>query len=269
MGNTERKRVAPCLVLASCSRRKDEIEQTSPEQIDAVRLSLNSMRKGRCLGMVGGLGVGATVHYYRSLAKAHAARGLELDLVMAHAETEIIFEFVQGGDRVGLAAYLAAFADRLKAAGAEFIAIPAVTPHFCEAELARMSPLPIVSIIAPIQKEITSRKIKSVAVFGTRFVIESQLFGLVSGVKFRHPLPDEVEFIHKTYTELAQHGKGSEDEFLGLTRLAHTLQRRDAVDAILMAGTDLTLLFNDANTDFPHIDCATLHIREILNAMIN
>jgi aspartate/glutamate racemase len=39
------------------------------------------------------------------------------------------------------------------------------------------------------------------------------------------------------------------------------------VDAILMAGTDLTLLFNDANTDFPHIDCAALHIQKILDVM--
>jgi aspartate racemase len=228
---------------------------------------LDSMKKGRCLGLVGGLGVGATIHYYRSLAKAHAARGLALDLVMAHAETELIFEFVRAGDRVGLARYLAGFADRLKAAGADFMAIPAVTPHFCEAELAGMSALPILSIFEPLQKEIVSRKTKRVAVLGTRFVIESQLFGRLSGVEFSHPLPDEVEFIHQTYTELAQRGKGSEEQWLGLTRIARTLRRRDQVDAIVMAGTDLTLIFNEANTEFPHIDCAALHIQYILEAM--
>jgi aspartate racemase len=217
---------------------------------------------------VGGLGVGATIHYYRNLAKAHAARGMALDLVMAHAETEIVFEFVRAGDRVGLAGYLAAFADRFKAAGAEIFAIPAVTPHFCEAELVGLSPLPIVSIFTPLQKEIASRKIKRVAVFGTRFVIASQLFGKVSGAEFSQPLPDEVEYIHQTYTELVRQGKGTEEQLLGLTRLAHTLQRRNEVDAILMAGTDLALLFNEANTDFPHIDCAALHIQEILDAMI-
>jgi len=226
------------------------------------------MRKGRCLGLVGGLGVGATIHYYRSLAKAHAARGLALDLVMAHAETETVFEYVRAGDRVGLARYLAAFADRFKAAGAELIAIPAVTPHFCEEELAGLSPLPIVSIFTPLRNAIASRKIKRVAVFGTRFVIESQLFGQVGGVEFSQPLPDEVEFIHQTYTELAQLGKGTQDQFQSLTGLAHTLRRRDGVDAVLMAGTDLTLLFNEANTDFPHIDCAALHIEEIMDAMI-
>ena len=157
------------------------------------------------------------IHYYRSLAQAHVARGLALDLVMAHAETERVFEYVRAGDRVGLAHYLAAFADRLKAAGAELIAFPAVTPHFCEAEFASLSPLPIVSIFPPLQKEIASRKTKRVAVFGTRFAIKSHLFGRVSGVEFCHPLPDEVEFIHQTYAELAQQGKGTEEQWLGLT----------------------------------------------------
>ncbi len=53
--------------------------------------TLNSMKKGRCLGLVGGLGVGAAVHYYQSLAKAHEARERTLDLVMAHAETATVF----------------------------------------------------------------------------------------------------------------------------------------------------------------------------------
>ena len=231
--------------------------------------SLDPMVTGRCLGLVGGLGVGATVHYYRCLANAHAAEGLGLDMAIAHAETEVVFGFVRAGDRGGLAGYLAGFAHRLKAAGAEFIAIPAVTPHFCEAELAGLSPLPILSIFEPLRKEIEARKTKRVAVFGTRFVIESKLYGLVEGVEFCQPRPDELEYIHTSYTELARKGTGTEEQFAGLTRLAQTLQRRDEVDAILMAGTDLTLLFNEANTDFPHIDCAALHIGLIVDAMMH
>jgi aspartate racemase len=229
---------------------------------------LTHMMKGRCLGLVGGLGVGATIHYYRSLAKAHAAQGLALDIVIAHAETERVFEYVRAGDRIGLARYLLVFVDRLKAAGAELIAVPAVTPQFCNRELAGLSPLPILSIFEPLVKEIESRKSKRVAVFGTRFVIESKLFGFVGNVEFCQPRPDEVEYVHKTYTELAQQGKGTEEQFLGLTGIAHTLQRRNEVDAILMAGTDLTLLFNETNTEFPYIDCAALHIKQILDAMM-
>jgi aspartate racemase len=51
--------------------------------------------KGRCLGLVGGLGVGATVHYYQRLAEGHEERGRTLDIVIAHAETARTFAYVQ------------------------------------------------------------------------------------------------------------------------------------------------------------------------------
>ena len=49
-----------------------------------------------------------------------------------------------------------------------------------------------------------------------------------------------------------------------LTAIARTLIARDAVEAILLAGTDLTLLFDENTTDFNCIDCAAAHIAKIL-----
>lgn len=51
------------------------------------------MNKGRCLGLIGGLGTGAAVHYYKKLAQAHEKEHLTLDLVMVHAETSRVFEY--------------------------------------------------------------------------------------------------------------------------------------------------------------------------------
>jgi aspartate racemase len=82
------------------------------------------MGKTRCLGLVGGLGVGAAVHYYQSLAKSHQEHGRSMDIVITHAETSRVFEYVQAGDRVGLADYLIGFISRLQASGAVVAAIP-------------------------------------------------------------------------------------------------------------------------------------------------
>ena len=49
-----------------------------------------------------------------------------------------------------------------------------------------------------------------------------------------------------------------------LTSLALTLCKRDGVDTILLAGTDLALIFNDRNIEFPYIDCAALHLQAIM-----
>src|SRR5947209_4662886 len=115
------------------------------------------MNEGRCLGLLGGLGVGATVHYYRNLAKRHDERGRTLDIVVSHSETSRVFEYVKTRDRDGLAGYLLGFIRRLKAAGAEFAAIPAITPHYCIRELNEISPLPLFNIFDPLVEELALR----------------------------------------------------------------------------------------------------------------
>lgn len=222
------------------------------------------MKSSRCLGLIGGLGVGATVHYYENLVRGCDKLGFALDIVITHAQTPRVFAYVEAKDRTGLADYLNGYIRRMKAAGAEMAAIPAVTPLFCAKELAATSAVSIVSLLDPLNRELATRKARRVAIFGTRFVIESDLFGALSGVQVIRPAPDEVDLIHKTYVELAATGEPSAEKHEKLTALAHRLLTRDRVDAILLAGTDLTLLFDESNTDFPYVDCAALHIRDIL-----
>jgi aspartate racemase len=236
---------------------------------DVQRTNLESMNKSRCLGLVGGLGVGATMHYYKELAKAHEAQGHRLDIVIAHAETSRVFEYVQAGERDGLAEYLTGFIRRLKGAGAEVAAIPAITPHFCVQELVAVSPLPLFNIFEPLVQELKARSVRRIAVFGARYAVESDLFGFVEGVEIVRPRADEVDYIHETYVELLQQGKGSEERHRNMTMLADTLRRRDGVETIVFAGTDLVVLFNDANTEFPYVDCAALHINAILKGLWN
>ena len=225
------------------------------------------MKKSRCLGLVGGLGVGATVHYYQALAEAHEKLGRVLDIVIAHAETSRVFEYVQAGDREGLSQYLCGFIQRLKAAGAKLVAIPAVTPHFCIRELMGASALPVLNIFEPLVNELEARSAQRIAVFGTSFVMESRLFGLAGNVEIIPAKPDEAKYIHETYVEIARRGRSTDEQHRTLTTLGNTLRQRERIDLIVLAGTDLALVFNPANTDFPYIDCAALHLRAILREL--
>ena len=200
------------------------------------------MDKGRCVGLVGGLGVGAAVYYYEQLAKAYAERGRRLDLVMAHAETDRIFEYAKAGDRNGMAEYLCSFLGRLKAAGAEFGVVPAVTPHFCARELAETSPLLLFDMFQAVNAEIKRRGLRRVAVFGTRYTMDAKLFDLLEGVEIVASRADEVETIDNTYLELLATRRGSEEQRMRLTELAQRLGKRDGLDAIILAGTDLAVL---------------------------
>jgi len=207
----------------------------------------------RNLGLIGGLGPGATVHYYRDLAKAQAG-----EFLIVHADMDLVRGDVERGDRVGLAAYLARLIERLARGGADVAAISAVTPHICIRELEKISPLPLVNIIEAVGGEIRSRGYQRVALFGTRFVVESRMFGMLEGVEV--VVPDQVEAIHQAYMQTV--AGGTEGRAV-LSRIARELP----VDAIVLAGTDLALIFDETNTDFPHVDCALAHIQAILRSL--
>lgn len=123
-------------------------------------------------------------------------------------------------------------------------------------------------MIEPLAAELAARGARRVSIFGTRYSVESGFFGLLENIEFVRPLPDEVDFIHPTYEELLRDGHGAEAQHRDLTALAHTLRRRDGIDPILLAGTDLSLLFNESNTDFPHVDCAAVHIDVIVRNLL-
>lgn len=132
---------------------------------------------GRCLGLIAGLGPEATVHYYRSLLRAHEARQARMRLTMIQADMPRVVDLVRQDAKQELADYFAGLISSLKAGGAEIAAIPAVTPHLCRVELEAVSPLPLVDILSAVRAELEARKLRRVAIFGTRFTIESALFG--------------------------------------------------------------------------------------------
>jgi aspartate racemase len=220
-----------------------------------------------CFGLIGGLGVGAAIHYYRELAKAHAAMHVPMNLVMVHADMARMARWAETGDPGSMAQYVAGLIARLKAAGATFAALPAVTPHLCISELLPISPLPLANLLEAVNDSVQASGFRRVALFGTRFTVESAMFGALRGVEVVRPRPDELEYIHKTYFQLASTGTGGDAEREGLTRLAETLMRREGLDAIILAGTDLALIFDESNISFPHLDCARVHVGEILRAM--
>jgi aspartate racemase len=219
----------------------------------------------RCLGLIGGLGVGSTVHYYRALAKAHDQLEKPLRLLIAHADVRRVLGHVQANRLEDLTEYLAALIGQLKDGGANLAAVAAVTPHIAFGELLPRSSLPLVNLLEVARDSILGKRI---ALFGTRFTMETDLFGALTAETTIRPQPDEMRQIHEIYTRTALSGEGLEEDRQALTFLARTLMRREDLEAIVFAGTDLALLFDKSNTPFPVIDCAGLHLDAIMKQLL-
>jgi aspartate racemase len=225
-----------------------------------------SAKQGRCLGLVGGLGPGATVHYYRGLIAAHDAKGTVARMLIAHADVNHARPLAEAGKLDELARYLAGFVDSMVAGGAEMAAIVAVTPHICIAQLLPLLKVPLIDMVDEVAREIRARGLKRIGLLGTRSTVESRMFGRL-GVDVVMPKPDEIDEIHNAYLDVV-YDRGTPATLDRLRELAHTLMRRDGAESVLLAGTDLSMVLNEENAGFPTIDCAGVHIAAITKRLL-
>lgn len=186
-------------------------------------------------------------------------------VTMAHAHAPTALAHVTAGRIEELADYLAGFIGELRDAGTEFVAIPAVAPHIAVGALRQRTPLPLIDMLEVTAKSLHERGYSGVALFGTRFTIESGLFGALGGFEVIPPRAHEIAAIHRIYLELATTGQTSEANIQALRDIAWAIIRRDRGDAVVLAGTDLNLVFDEESAGFPAFDCAAAHLTAILS----
>ena len=103
--------------------------------------------EGACLGLTGGLGVGATIHYYQELVAAHQKAQRPLRLLIVHADVDRVLADVRDNKLDELARYLLGLVQQLADGGAQVAAIAAIAPHACAPRLVPLSPLPFVNLV--------------------------------------------------------------------------------------------------------------------------
>jgi aspartate racemase len=218
------------------------------------------------VGIVGGLGVAATVHYYRHVTAACRARGVVPELSFVHADVDRGQDLIRAGDLEGLARYLAGFVARLARAGAKVAVLPAVTPHICIRELTPLLPVPLLNIVEVLAERLVERRIRRVALMGSVFTVRGSLFGQLAGIEIVRPQHGEIDFIGQAYQRILDDASRPDDAD-GLRRIAERLRTQDGVETILLAGTDLIALFDETTAGFPCLDVARLHIDAIVETL--
>lgn len=222
----------------------------------------------RTLGLIGGLGLEAGIYYYEHLVRECERRGLPLRMLLVHADIRKAMGHAAAGERSELAAYLHSLVAQLAAGGAEIAAIPAVTPHMVIDAVARQAPIPLVNMLEVLADGLQRRGLRRVALFGTRFVIESDLYGaLPAAIEAVRPRPEEIDRIDALYRSYATSGQGGAAEREAFTAIAEELCARERLDAVVLAGTDLSALFEGHEPAFPYVDASQVHVAAILDRL--
>jgi aspartate racemase len=224
-------------------------------------------RKAQRFGLIAGLGVGSGIFYYRSLVNAHLAMGLSPRILMVHADVRRVMAHAAARESQELAGYLSSLLRQLADGGAEIATVPAFAPQICAQELAEITPLPLIDLLDAIVAEVDRRKVQRLSIFGARVTMETMLFGKLEKQVVVSPKPSEIDTVSGIYQRIVENERASPEEEAKLRALAHALIEREQLDAILLAGTDLSFVFTPENTDFPHIDGARTHIDAIMHRL--
>jgi aspartate racemase len=215
------------------------------------------------IGLIGGIGPAATDHYYRRLIAAFARHGAPLELTIVHADAPTLLANLAAGDAAAQVAIYRRLTARLANAGADFVAITSIAGHFCVEEFSPVSPLPVLDMLSAITAHITGSGLSRIGLLGTRTVMETRLYGCIANADLVPPRGDMLGAVHDAYAAMAAAGSVTPDQRAIFTAAAQQLLNEDGVEAIMLGGTDLALMFDAATSPFPLIDCAGLHVDAI------
>ena len=211
------------------------------------------------IGLIGGIGPAATVVYYQRLTTRMRELGAPLDLTIVHADVNELIRNNLADRRVEQAEVYVSLLHRLKAAGADCAAITSLGGHFCFDETVRLSPLPLVSAVAPLDDYFVSQGLTRVGLLGTRVVMRTRLYGQLRRTE-AVACDDDIERLGQTYTDMAVSGVCTDEQRAVMFDAGHRMVREQGADAIVLAGTDLGLAFDGHSPGYRVIDALDVHV---------
>lgn len=223
------------------------------------------------LGVIGGIGPESTIEYYRAILAAYReghGDAKSPPILINSIDVMRVLGFVDVNDLTGLTAYLVTELRRLAAGGASLAILAANTPHIVFDDVASQSPLPLVSIVEATCRHATSRGLKRVGLFGTRFTMQGRFYPDVftrGGIDIVAPVADEQAYIHDKYTTELLRNVFLPRTREGLLHIVERMKERDAVEGVILGGTELPLLLrHDTESPVPLLDTTQIHARAVV-----
>lgn len=215
------------------------------------------------IGLIGGIGPAATEFYYRGLIDRHARSSTRLDLTIVHADVHEMSRNLTNRDARKQAEAFAPLVQRLAAAGAHAAAVTSMSGHFCIRELEAMSPLPLLNALPEVDSAIRQKGLKKVGIMGTRMVMETRLYGVISAAEVVVPQGEMFEDVNRNYVDMATVGRVTEAQRQTFFTAGKRLCQDQGAEVVLLGGTDLFLAFQGMDCGFPVLDCADVHVDAI------
>ena len=224
----------------------------------------------KTIGLIGGITPQSTVMYYEILNRLASEEKGEFHsakLIINSLDFGEIKKYQLQGRWDLLDKKMATAAKNLEKAGASCILICANTMHLCVDAIENVVSIPVIHIAEATARQIQKKKLKKIALLGTRYTMDKMFYKDVLGnFGIETIIPDETDkdIIHDViYTELC---KGlvidsSKKKYLEIiARLANK-----GAEGVILGCTEIPLLIHQEDIKIPVFDTTTIHATEAFN----
>lgn len=222
----------------------------------------------KTIGLIGGMSWESTVPYYRHINETIKERlgGLHsAKIILFSVDFHDVERLQQAGDWAAAGALLAAAAQSLESAGADFLVVCTNTMHKVAPAIEAAVAIPLFHIADPTGEAIRQAGFSRVGLLGTLFTMEQDFYR--DRMRERHglevlvPQQPDRDIVHRIIYEELCLGKvlpASRDEY---RRIMAALAAQGA-QAIILGCTEISLLVGDDDAALPLFDTTAIHARQ-------
>jgi len=219
----------------------------------------------KTIGLIAGMSWQSSVEYYRiinetvraGLGGLHSARCVMVSV--DHAEIQAL---QRQGRWADVADRMAAAAQSLAGAGAEFLVICTNTVHKVAEEVEARIPIPLLHIADAAAEQIQARGLKTVGLLGTKVTMEDDFYRArlagKHGLEVVVPSAPEREIVHRVIFEelcLGQFRGASRQRYVEI--MAGLAER--GAEGIILGCTEIGLLVGPEDSPLPLFDTTRIH----------
>ena len=230
----------------------------------------------KTLGIIGGLGPESTTDYYGKIIALYRERtgdGSYPQFIINSINMKKGLDFMEANNLAGMADYLLEELGKLGGAGATFGLISANTPHIVFDEVASKSPISLISIVEATCAAAKARKLKRLALFGTRYTMQATFYPKVfsrEGIELLVPGLGDQTYIHDKYLNELVSGKFLTDTHANLLAIVDRMKEKHDIDGVILAGTELPLILRDReHKGIPFLDTTQIHCEAAVTEMLS
>ena len=230
----------------------------------------------KTLGIIGGLGPESTIDYYGKIIALYRQRtrdGSYPQFIINSINLKKGLDFMDANNLSGMADYLVEEIGKLILAGATFGLISANTPHIVFDEVASRSSIPLISIVEATCTAAKAKKLKRLALFGTRYTMQATFYPKVfsrEGIELLLPSPGDQTYIHDKYLNELVSGKLLPATRAGLLAIIDRLKTGSDIDGVILAGTELPLILRGSeHNGIPLLDTTEIHCEAAVSEMLS